>query len=85
MRDLNKFWKTEWSGLAKKHKNLQPRKVSTEAAKMWEAFSPSSLDSAATSVSRMLKIEGFHVHQTAVPLDPTQKPWAAGFDPKIER
>lgn len=38
----------EW--VDKKAQNLQPRKFSSEAANMWESFSPSSLDSEATSV-----------------------------------
>lgn len=72
-------------GWQKGTKNLQPRKFSIEAAKMWESFRPSSLGSKATRVSRVLKIERFHGHQTAVPLDPTQKTQAAGLDPKTRK
>lgn len=61
---------------------MQPRKFSSEATKIGEPFRPSSLGSEATSVSGMLKKEEFRVHQTAVPPDPTQNTWAAGFYPK---
>ena len=48
--------------MTKRHKNLHSRKFSSEAAKMGESLSLSSLGSEATSVRKALVIEGFHVH-----------------------